>query len=328
MGVGPGGLQPLLERGVGKAGAEKSKTANTALIACESGRSTNRRHNRVRKLLNPVGKSVKRPHISKSSHSKEGISEVASQENSNPEQNIEHLNLGSPMQNRSHAVMAQRAELKTSLDDFPTPPWATRALIEHAVSSKEPLRSMTCLEPACGRGHMSVALADYFRDVVSYDVFDYGFAETADFLKAKHGDASFDWVITNPPFKLGEDFIRRSLKIARCGVAMLARTVFIESVGRFDRLFEPNPPSVFAQFVERVPMVKGRLDKKASTATGYGWLIWEKGQPEGTRLAWIPPCRKVLERDGDYQQSPRMIDRRTSATVVLIAIKAQDLFSK
>ena len=34
-------------------------------------------------------------------------------------------------QNRSNAVMATRIEGKESLDDFPTPPWATRALIEH-----------------------------------------------------------------------------------------------------------------------------------------------------------------------------------------------------
>ena len=33
-------------------------------------------------------------------------------------------------QNTSYAVMAQRAEAKDSLDDFPTPPWATRALID------------------------------------------------------------------------------------------------------------------------------------------------------------------------------------------------------
>jgi hypothetical protein len=69
------------------------------------------------------------------------------------------------MQNTSHAVMAQRAELKNSLDDFPTPPWATRALIEHVVVAKNALSSMTCLEPACGRGHMSVALAPYFREI-------------------------------------------------------------------------------------------------------------------------------------------------------------------
>ena len=29
------------------------------------------------------------------------------------------------MQNTSHAVMAQRTEAKDSLDNFPTPPWAT-----------------------------------------------------------------------------------------------------------------------------------------------------------------------------------------------------------
>jgi hypothetical protein len=192
------------------------------------------------------------------------------------------------MQNRSHAVMAQRAELKNSLDDFPTPPWATRALIEHVVDAKASLASMTCLEPACGRGHMSIALAEYFREVVSYDVFAYGFGRVADFLKHKHEDQSFDWVITNPPFRLGEEFIKRSMKIARRGVAMLTRTVFIESIGRYESLFHPNPPSAFAQFVERVPMVKGRLDKKASTATGYGWLVWEKASTAGTRLVWIP----------------------------------------
>ena len=41
------------------------------------------------------------------------------------------------MQNKSHAVMAQRSEAKDSLDDFPTPPWATRALLEHVLPGSE-----------------------------------------------------------------------------------------------------------------------------------------------------------------------------------------------
>jgi hypothetical protein len=233
------------------------------------------------------------------------------------------------LQNTSHAVMAQRTEGKTSFDDFPTPPWATRALVEYAVSSKGPLRSMTCLEPACGRGHMSVTLAEYFREVTSSDVFDYGFDTVADFLKAKHKDGSYDWVITNPPFRLAEEFINRSMKIARNGVAMLTRTVFIESVGRYERLFKTNPPSRFAQFTERVPMVKGRVDKKASTATGYAWLIWEKDRLGTTQLAWIPACRKALEREGDYQQAPRMLSVRPVATVVpLRKMEENDLFTR
>jgi hypothetical protein len=231
--------------------------------------------------------------------------------------------------------MAQRAEFKGSLDDFPTPPWATRALVEHVVASKASLSSMNCLEPACGRGHMSVALAEYFGKVVSSDVFDYGFGNVADFLKAKYDNQSFDWVITNPPFKLAEEFIKRSLKIARHGVAMLTRTVFIESVGRYEGLFKPNPPTAFAQFTERVPMVKGRIDKKASTATGYGWIVWERGRSE-SRLVWIPPCRKVLEREGDYQQAPQMHTHRVSATILapesgpgesVFEIKKWELFS-
>ena len=206
-------------------------------------------------------------------------------------------------QNTSHAVMAQRFEAPDSLDDFPTPPWATRALIEHVIPAWEEARGLTALEPACGRGYMSQALGEYFGKVASSDIHDYGFASTADFLKPLHAAGSFDWVISNPPFRRAEYFIWRARQIARLGVAMLVRTVFLESVGRYERLFSVSPPAVVAQFSERVPMVKGRVDRKASTATGYAWIVWMQAQSDGPRLSWIPPCRKVLERDSDYCDS-------------------------
>ncbi len=208
------------------------------------------------------------------------------------------------MQNTSHAVMAQRAEAKDSLDDFPTPPWATRALIEHVLPSKVGLKGQSCLEPACGVGHMSKVLAEYFGEVRSADIHDYRYGKVQDFLKQPMEVDLVDWVITNPPFRAAEEFAMRALNLARHGVAILARTVFIESVGRYERLFRDHPPSKFAQFTERVPMVKGRLDRKASTATGYGWLVWEKALKERPELVWIPPCRKSLERDADYNLPP------------------------
>ncbi len=64
------------------------------------------------------------------------------------------------MQNKSHAVMAQRTEAMDSLDDFPTPPWATRALFEHALDVGGELRLQSCLEPACGVGHMGKVLKE------------------------------------------------------------------------------------------------------------------------------------------------------------------------
>lgn len=205
------------------------------------------------------------------------------------------------MQNTSHAVMAQRIEDRNSLDDFPTPPWATRALIEYIISKKHDVSKQSCMEPACGRGHMSKVLECYFKKTMSSDIENYGYAEQRDFLNTPLVTNEIDWVITNPPFKAAENFVHHGLKVAKQGVAILTRTVFIESVGRYDRLFSDNPPSIFAQFTERVPMVKGRLDKKASTATGYCWLIWDKStNVDATSVFWIPPCRKKLELEGDY----------------------------
>jgi hypothetical protein len=206
------------------------------------------------------------------------------------------------MKYQSHAVTAQRIEPKDSPDDFPTPPWATRALIEHVID-KSSLASMSCLEPACGAGHMAKVLKEYFKEVRCADAFHYGYAPVRDFLTHPYETNAVDWVITNPPFRLAEEFVARAFQVARRGVAILARTVFLESVGRYEAIYTKTPPTKFAQFVERVPMIKGRLDIKATTATSYAWFVWEKAGRKDPRLMWVPPCRRELERKGDYASS-------------------------
>jgi predicted RNA methylase len=208
------------------------------------------------------------------------------------------------MQNMTHAVMAQRVEPKDSADDFPTQPWATRALIEHVLNDRHTLKTKTCLEPACGGGHMAKVLKEYFKSVACSDAYSYGYGDVRDFLHHPFASRSVDWVITNPPFRMSEEFVLRALDVARDGVAIFARSVFIESVKRYRNLFEHTPPSKFAQFTERVPLIKGRLDKNASTATSYAWLVWEKGANDHPRLMWIPPCRRLLERKNDYDAAP------------------------
>jgi hypothetical protein len=204
-------------------------------------------------------------------------------------------------QNSSSAVMQQRSEPHDSLDDFPTPPWATRALCEFLVSKGHALSLMSCREPAANRGHMVGPLRESFAAVEASDVHDYGtsfivrdylFGPTADFNRT-------DWTITNPPFRLAEQFIDRALTLSAVGVAVIVRTAFLEGIGRHERLFSKNPPSFVLQFTERVVMHKGRLAPEGSSATSYAWLVWAKGA-FGTRLGWIPPCRKRLERPGDY----------------------------
>jgi hypothetical protein len=40
------------------------------------------------------------------------------------------------MQNTSHAVMSAADRAPDSLDEFPTPPWAARALVHYALKDR------------------------------------------------------------------------------------------------------------------------------------------------------------------------------------------------
>lgn len=216
-------------------------------------------------------------------------------------------------QNTSHAVMAQRAEPHDSLDDFPTPSWATRALIEHVIgpeigSYSNRMKTCSVWEPACNRGFMARPLAEYFGETIATDINHYGWGGQQaihDFLSPQLppmvSEYAIKWVISNPPFRLAQQFIERSFNLKGWrGTAMLVRTAFLESVGRYQNLFKPRPPSIVAQFSERVPMFKGRVDPTGSTATAYCWLVWIDRE-DGAKFVWIPPCRRELERPRDYE---------------------------
>lgn len=202
-------------------------------------------------------------------------------------------------QNTTHAVMNQRHEDADALDFYPTPPWGTRALLKYVI----PQARGTCFEPAAGAGAMVLPLREVFTKVYAADIERYpGFrCVKEDFLKTEHQKRSVDWLITNPPFNKAEDFIKHAIPIVRKGCAFLVRTNFMETVGRYERLFSVNPPTYIAQFSERLPMRKGRLDRTMSTTTSYAWFVWLKTKnKDGTRIIWIPPCRKELELDSDY----------------------------
>jgi len=204
----------------------------------------------------------------------------------------------------STAVMAQRREPPGALDYFPTPPWATRALFQHVLPTIGIDAISSVWEPACGEGHMAVVLAEYVgSSVTASDIFDYGYGVApVDFLNDPHL-ARPAWIITNPPFSTACEFTLRALDLATEGVAMLVRAQWIEGVGRYDNLFRDRPPSLYAPFVERVPMVKGRWDPGATTATSYAWFVWGKALSGPSRVIWIPPgCRGSLTLPDDRRR--------------------------
>jgi hypothetical protein len=77
--------------------------------------------------------------------------------------------------NTSSAVMQQRREPKGSLDDFPTPPWATRGFMAEVLERfGVDITGKTVWEPACNRGYMARPLAERFGYVLTSDIADYG----------------------------------------------------------------------------------------------------------------------------------------------------------
>jgi hypothetical protein len=202
-----------------------------------------------------------------------------------------------------YSVMAQKNDRADFKEDFPTPPWAGRALCVHVLPQflDRPLSDLTAWEPAVNRGYLRRPLCEFFGHVMASDVHDYGAGfEVLDFLMPIEPETRPDLVITNPPFRLASDFVRRAMAVSRLGCAVLVRGTWMETIERYT-LFQEYPPTVVAQFAERVPMVKGRYDPKASTATSYAWVVFLHGLTD-TRWRHIPPCRKNLEKPEDFPE--------------------------
>lgn len=200
------------------------------------------------------------------------------------------------------SVQQRKVSKKDTLDDYPTPPWMTRALLEHSVVG-ERIQGKTVLEPAAGRGFMSDVLKSYTGPdglVLSQDVKDYGYPldSIQDFI-GPSASPDHDWMITNPPFVQAIDFVIQGLVRAREGVAILERSAWLESKGRYEQLFRHLPPTWCLQFVERGCMYPGRVEPEFSGATSFMWFVWIHGEND-SRMGWIPPCRNELRRPDDH----------------------------
>jgi hypothetical protein len=210
--------------------------------------------------------------------------------------------------NGARSVMASREHPTDDFDFAPTPPWATRALMERVLPNIRDvdfeIREQKVWEPACGEGHMAEVLREYFRFVHATDIHDYGYGDVVDFLGPNGKTAMpMDWIITNPPFEdKAEAFTLRALDLANVGVAIFAQLRWLETIGRYERIFRDRPPTLLALFVERVPICMGRWEPDGGTATAYMWLVWVKDRMPQAPL-WIPPgCREALTRPDDVKR--------------------------
>ena len=207
--------------------------------------------------------------------------------------------------------MAHRVSATDDEDFYPTPPWAGRALCSELTRWFD-LRRYWCWEPAAGRGDLALGLIGAFDEVCLSDIRPRTHprflmrAEELDFLQAERPprpDVERGWIITNPPFNRAEEFVSRAHALGFRRMAFLVQLRWLESGRRYLSIFARDlRPDLVLLFAERVPMLKGRLSRRASTATAYCWVVWAPElRGDLCQIDWIPPgTRRQLEMAGDY----------------------------
>lgn len=170
-------------------------------------------------------------------------------------------------------------------DFFPTPAWATFALLDNERFEGD------VWEPACGDGTMSRVIEASGFKVKSTDLYDRGYGEAGvDFLKSRK---RADNIITNPPYNSAEGFVKVGVKAARYKFALLLRLAFLESANRYNTIFSIVPPSRVWVFSERITFYPAGAEVKGSGTTSYAWFVWDRQAPSRTELKWFRPGYKA-----------------------------------
>lgn len=174
-------------------------------------------------------------------------------------------------------------------DFFPTPAWATEALVDKEFFSG------SIWECACGDGAMAEVLKQVSEDVYSSDLHDRGYGEAGiDFLTS---DKKFDNIVTNPPYNAAEGFVHQGLQLANKKFALLLRLAFLEGGNRQRTIFDENPPTRVWVFSERITFYPAGAEVKGSGTTAYAWFVWDKeALNRNTELKWFEPGYKHKKR--------------------------------
>lgn len=189
------------------------------------------------------------------------------------------------------AVTERRHSLSDRKDDlYETPGCAVRALLV-----VEPLPDVIW-EPACGPGAIVRELRRAGKLVYATDLVDWGCPGSdsgVDFLMEKAPSFAVGAIVTNPPYKLADEFVRHALGHGIPKVIMLLRLAFLESERRRSILDSGLLARVFV-FRNRLPMMHRHdwTGPKSSNAKAYAWFVWDlahRGPAEMHRISWDDP---------------------------------------
>lgn len=189
-----------------------------------------------------------------------------------------------------HSCQVQRHGLADRKDDlYETPAVAVEALLR---VEKLPHHLW---EPACGRGAIVKVLRERGHSVIATDLVDYGLPITlpgyygVDFLMEYKAPTGTEAIVTNPPFKLAEEFVAHALELCPL-VIMLLRLAFYESERR-SFILEGSGLARIHTFRRRLPMMHRDqwAGPRANSGMAFAWFCWDRNHKGPTmidRISW------------------------------------------
>jgi len=182
-------------------------------------------------------------------------------------------------------------------DFYATPPAKVKNILQY-----EELNGVI-LENSCGMGHIAKVVKELYPNnkIIATDKYNYGYGETGlDFLSDDYPYTdNINCIIMNPPFKLIENFVIKSLEIAKDKVLLFARMQFAESESRYINIFKNQPPTKIYMYVNRVACAKdGDFNKPLSSNMAFAWFVWnkkDKNYGKYTEFVWIRRWDKNLK---------------------------------
>ena len=204
----------------------------------------------------------------------------------------------------SAIVGAQKTHKRKEADFYPTPPDVTEVLLRFLNLP----RDTSVWEPASGDGAMARIIERHCDTVIATDLRDeptvYG-RPGCDFLSESSDTFQVDWIITNPPFNLAEDFIRKSLSVTS-NVAMLLKSQYWHAARRLS-LFEAHPPAWVLPLTWRPAFLE--KERGSSPLMDVIWVVWS-GEADGTRYLPLQRPRDVMPLDQPSQkcETPTLAD--------------------
>ena len=178
-------------------------------------------------------------------------------------------------------------------DFYETPPEATRALLRGLDPCMDFPRKVW--EPAAGRGAISRELeaAGYEvvkTDLVAHEGADPGITSGVDFLMENRAPDGVRAIVTNPPYKNADEFIRHGLAL-RLRVFAFLRLAFLEGAARSD-LIDTHLAQVYVG-IERLPKMNrdGWTGPRLGQETQqFAWFVFDhherSGPIEMERISW------------------------------------------